>query len=163
MAKVSKELVAMINEQINAELESAYIYLEITNYYRFKGMNGFANWFTKQYKEEMEHAEKFMHYLHQEGEQVVLKDVRAPKHEFKSDREPLELQLGHEELVTSLIYKLMDKALEEKDYRTESLLRWYVDEQTEEEEHARDLLEMYDVYAKDNIGLIRMDEKLAQR
>lgn len=163
MAKVSEKLIQLINEQIRAEYESAYIYLEIANYYEEQGWYGFAGWFNKQYKEEVEHAEKFIKYVHEQGYKVVLEDIRAPKNTYKDLREPLAKQLEHEELVTSLIYGLMDQAVADKDYRSQSFLKWYVDEQTEEEEHSHELIELYDRYSVDPIGMIKLDKKLGKR
>lgn len=156
-------MVKAINEQVIAELESSYIYLNIANYYVEKGLCGFGSWFKKQASEEVEHAEKFIDYLHSNGEKVVLADISAPKDKFKDDRSPLLKQVEHEELVTSLIYKLMDLAIEDKDYRTQEMLRWFVSEQAEEEEHSHELLDKYDRYGKDLTALMHLDKELAQR
>ena len=83
MAKISKKMAKAINEQIIAELESAYIYLNIANYYVENGLAGFGAWFKKQAEEEVEHAEKFIDYLHSNGEKVVLTEIAAPKDKFK--------------------------------------------------------------------------------
>ena len=163
MAKLSKKMITAINDQITAELESSYIYLNIANYYVEKGLCGFGTWFKKQAEEEVEHAEKFIDYLHANGAKVVLATITAPKDKFKDDRAPLLKQVEHEGLVTSLIYKLMDLAIEEKDYRTQEMLRWFVTEQAEEEAHSQELLDKYDYYGKDLAALMKLDKELGER
>lgn len=163
MTKIPAKIVDLINEQIKAEMESAYLYLGMANYYSEEGLLGFTHWFDKQAKEEMEHAEKFIEYLRRNDEKVILFDVKAPAVSYTDRREPLAEQLKHEILVTSLIYKIMDAAVENKDYRTIEMLRWFVTEQEEEEENAKALLEEYDFCSKDNATLYALNNKLNQR
>lgn len=163
MATVSKELVGMINKQITAEFESAYLYLGMSQYYEEEGYTGLGAWFLKQAEEENEHALKFIAYLNQEEKKTVLEDIRAPKEVYKDLREPLVEQLKHEELVTSLIYALVEQAEKDKDYRSLSFLKWYVDEQTEEEEHSRLLIEQYDKVKNDVSALLKWDHELGER
>lgn len=160
---MSNKMVDLINAQINAELASAYIYQNIENYYEEKGLLGFAAWFKKQTQEEIEHAEKFIAYLHEEGKKVVLSDIKAPHDVFADAEEPLKLQLKHEEYVTSLIYGLVEQATEDKDYRSLSFLKWFVDEQTEEEAHSRGLIDAYELYGKDPASLMKLDHELGER
>ena len=112
---------------------------------------GFAKWFDKQAEEELEHAKKFLDYLRQHGKKVTLKDVKAPKCKLKEIRDGLKIQVEHEELVTSLID------------RTQSFLKWFIDEQVEEESHSAELLEKYDLYGKDLSLLARLDHELGER
>lgn len=163
MATVSEKLVDLINKQITAEFESAYLYLGMSQYYEEKGFVGLGAWFLKQAKEENEHALKFIAYLNQEDKKVVLADIHAPKEVYKDLREPLVEQLKHEELVTSLIYGLVAQAEKDKDYRSISFLKWYVDEQTEEEEHSRILIEQYDFLKGDVAALLKWDHELGER
>lgn len=163
MATISKKLASLINDQINAELYSAYLYQDIADYYHGEKLIGFAKWFDKQAEEELEHAKKFIDYLRDNGEKVVLKDITAPKNKFKGLRDGLALQLTHEEAVTAMIYRLMDQAVEEKDYRAQSFLKWFVDEQTEEEAHSHELLEKFDLYGSDLSVLYRLDSELGGR
>lgn len=163
MATISKELVKMLNEQINAELESAYLYLGMANYYAMKGLMGFKNNFDKQAKEEMEHAEKIRQYLVDNSKELFIKDIHAPKEVYTSLKDPLVKQLEHEEYVTSLIYKLMEEATNEKDYRTMNFLNWFIDEQAEEENSARTLLEEFEVFGEDLTMLYKIDKKLGER
>lgn len=153
----------MINDQIQAEFESAYLYLGMSQFYEEKGFTGLAAWFQKQASEENEHALKFIAYLNQEEKKVVLKDIHAPKEVYEKMDEPLKKQLAHEELVTSLIYGLVSQAEADKDYRSLSFLKWYVDEQTEEEEHSRDLINQFEMMKGDVAALLKWDHELGKR
>ena len=163
MTTISDTIATMINEQINAELYSAYLYQEIADFYHGKGLPGFARWFDKQAQEELEHAKKFIDYLRHYGKKVVLQDVKAPQAVLQDIRDGLKLQVEHEGEVTSLIDKIMDQAILEKDYRTQSFLKWFIDEQVEEESHSAELLERYDLYGKDLSLLARLDHELGER
>ena len=115
-------------------------------------------------KEEYEHAEKFGDYLLEIGAEYKLLPIEGPDYEFKDLREPLVFQLEHEKLVTSLIHNLMKVAKEENDYATESFLRWYVDEQVEEESNAAKAIALYDYYlAAGKGGLLLFDAKMGER
>lgn len=160
---LNKKVATLINEQINKEMYSAYLYLNISNYYAEKGLNGFASWFKKQAEEELEHAEKFIDYLHDEGEHVSLLAIDAPKHEFKNYKEPLELTLEHEKYVTSLINAIYKATLEAEDYRTTCFLNWFIDEQREEEKNANELLTKFEIFATDAKAVHHLDAQLAAR
>lgn len=163
MTTISEKIAKLINDQINAELYSAYLYQEMADFYFDAKLVGFAKWFDKQAEEELEHAKKFLDYLRQHGKKVTLKDVKAPKCKLKEIRDGLKIQVEHEELVTSLIDKIMDQAILEKDYRTQSFLKWFIDEQVEEESHSAELLEKYDLYGKDLSLLAKLDHELGER
>ena len=160
--QISENITKMINGQIKAEFESAYLYQDIANYYYEKGLHGFASWFQVQAKEEVEHAEKFIAYLHQEGKNVVLGDIKKLGKDYASLEEPLQIQIDHEALVTSLIHAIYAAARKEDDFRTESFLVWFVDEQAEEEEHSRNLLQEFK-FAEKADALIDVDRALAER
>lgn len=160
---LNERVTKLINEQINKEMYSSYLYLNISNYYAEKGLVGFSSWFRKQAQEELEHAMKFIDYLYDEGEKVELTDIEAPKHEFKNNKEPLELTLHHEEYVTSLINNIYKTTLEVADYRTTSFLTWFIDEQREEEKNAKDLLNKFEIFAVDSKAVHQLDEQLAAR
>ncbi len=163
MATITKKLATLLNDQIRAEIESAYLYQDIANFYFEEKLVGFSKWFDKQAEEELEHAKKIIDYLRENGVKVVLKDIAAPKRTLKELRDGLVLQVKHEELVTSLIYKLMDQAIADKDYRSQSFLKWFVDEQTEEEGHSHELLEKFDLYGKDLSVLYKLDREFGER
>lgn len=159
------KLYDLINNQVNKEIYSAYLYLDIANYYAEHDLNGFSSWFYLQATEEMEHAEKFIHYLHENDHKVNLETIDKPTNEFNGYREPLEFQLRHEKIVTELIENIYKVSLECNDYKTTLFLNWFIEEQGEEERHAQDLINKYDflVSSNSNIGLHHMDNELKQR
>ena len=161
---MTEKLRKLIETQINKELWSAYLYADIARFYASKDLDGLHHWFEKQAKEEYEHAEKFGDYLLEIGAEYKLLPIEGPDYEFKDLREPLVFQLEHEKLVTSLIHNLMKVAKEENDYATESFLRWYVDEQVEEESNAAKAIALYDYYlAAGKGGLLLFDAKMGER
>jgi ferritin len=152
-----------INEQINKELYSAYLYLAMAAYFDANNLPGFAHWMRAQYGEETEHALKFYHYVNERGGRVFVKAIDEPPAEFGSPLKAFEQTLEHEQFVTSLINKLYELALEEKDYATQSLLKWYIDEQVEEEANASYIVETLKQVGEKGNGLILLDRQLAQR
>ena len=160
---INKELVALINNQINMELYSAYLYLDISNYYIDKNLNGFGNWFTVQTQEERDHAMLFVKYLLNNSEKVVLQDVKAPNMSFKNFREPADAAFEHEKKVTESINKIYALAYDQKDYRTMQFLNWFVKEQGEEEKNTEDIVKKYDLFGNDAKGLYMLDAELATR
>lgn len=160
---LNEKIKDLINNQINKEMFSAYLYLNISNFYAEKGLNGFASWFKAQANEELEHAMKFIEYMHGENETVSLDPIEAPKHEFNDYKEPLVLQLNHERYVTSLINNIYKATLEVSDYRTTNFLTWFINEQMEEEKSAQDLLTKFELFAVDSRAVYQLDEKLSSR
>ena len=156
-ATVSK----LLNDQINKEMYSAYLYLDMANYYVNKGLNGFANWFNKQAQEEMSHAIKFMHYLQENGFEVSLDAIAKPGLVYSDTREPLVESLKHEGFVTASIHHIFGEASKVHDYRTMEFLNWFIKEQGEEEKNANDLIVDYDWHYP--AGLFAMDAKLSAR
>lgn len=157
--KVSK----LINEQINHELYSAYLYLDISNYYTENGLEGFANWYKVQAQEERDHAMLFMQYLQNNGEKVTLQSIAKPDKIFEGLKYPLEVSLEHEQFVTSLIHNIYGQAVEVKDYRTTQFLEWFVKEQGEEEMNAENLIKKMDLFGAEAKGLYLLDTELAAR
>ncbi len=153
----------LINDQINKEMYSSYLYLNVGNYYAEQGLNGFSSWFRKQANEELEHAVKFIDYLHDQNENVQLLSIESPKHQFKDAKEPLVLTLEHEQYVTSLINGIYQAALDAHDYRTTHFLDWFIGEQTEEEKTAQDLLNKYDHFVTNAKALYQLDLELSKR
>jgi len=150
----------LLNEQINKELFSAYLYLDIANYYTGKGLDGFAHWFKIQAKEEMDHAFKFIGYLQDLNREVSLDGIDKPSIAYKDLRQPLEEALKHEEFISESIDKIFAAAEEAKDYRTQEFLNWFVREQVEEEKNAQDLIVKFDLAGK---ALMMMDHQLGKR
>ncbi|MGC9435352.1 MAG: ferritin [Methanomicrobiales archaeon] len=162
---IHEKLHQMLNAQINWELYSAYLYLSMAAYADSIGLKGFANWFRIQEQEERFHALKFFDYLESRGLKVTLLAIDQPPAEWESPVALFEETAAHEEKVTGLINDLMAEAIEERDYATISFLQWYVDEQVEEEENARDILEKIRVASAEagSPALYMLDRELAQR
>ncbi len=160
---LNKEIVAKINKQINFELYSAYVYLDISNYYADQNLNGFANWFKIQTQEERDHAMLFMDYLLQNGEKIVLADIKAPSFDFTDFRQPAMEAFEHEIKVTAAIHDIYGAAYELKDFRTMQFLDWFVKEQSEEEKNTDEIIKRYDLFGSDAKGLYLIDTELAAR
>lgn len=160
---ISPKLQDAINAQINAEFWSAYLYLSMGMHFENEGHAGFANWFKIQFKEEQAHAEILMNYLNSRGGRVVLAPIAEVPTEWKSPLDAFVATLAHEEKVTALINNLYALAEAEKDYATRGKLDWFVSEQVEEEETARDLIERLKLIGDNGMGLYTIDLELASR
>jgi len=160
---LSKKLAAAINEQINAELWSGYLYLSMSTYFEDKGLSGMAHWMRHQAEEEQEHAMKFYKYMVERGERVLLKAIDAVETEFAGIVPVFEETLKHEQLVTSLINNLYSIAVDDKDYASQSFLNWYVDEQVEEEANAQEILDKLAIVGDKGNGLFMLDKMLGER
>ncbi len=160
---MDKNVKNLINEQVQKELFSAYLYLEMSNYYESEGLIGFANWFSIQAKEEMDHAMLFRTYLLNNDESVSLLAIDAPGQHYTTFLEPLNKALEHEKLVTNLINKIYEAALSAKDYRTQDFLHWFIKEQGEEEKNALELIQKFKLFGSDGKGLYILNQELAAR
>jgi len=152
-----------LNEQLNMELHSAYVYASMAAYFQQQNLDGFSHWMELQVQEESAHAKKFYDYLHDAGGRVVLDAIKAPPTDFDGPVEVFEGALGHERLVTQSIYKLVDLALKESDHGTNTFLQWFVTEQIEEEAVADNILQRLKLIAKSPEGLFMMDQDLGSR
>lgn len=160
---ISKKMEAAINEQINREFSSAFIYLAMSVFSSNEGLNGIAHWFKVQYEEETGHAMKFIKYLNEQSARVTLKKLDAPPASFKSVCVAFEQTYKHERFITRSIHDLMDLAVREKDYATQGLLQWYVNEQVEEEAHAKEILDRLVMIGNSPQGMLMLDHKLGER
>ena len=160
---LNKKLEEALNAQINAEFWSAYLYLSMSSDMSDKGMAGVANWFAIQFKEEQDHAMKFFNYVISRGGKVTLKPIEKVDTEWKSPLAAFEQTLQHEEKVTSLINDLYALAEQEKDYATQSMLQWFIDEQVEEEENAKAIIDTLKLIGDNGYGLYQLDKELATR
>ena len=160
---ISDRLVAAINDQINAELWSAYLYLSMSLDQEAKGNKGFANWFFIQFQEEQDHARIFMNMLNSRGGVVKLQPIAEVDTEWASPLAAWEKTLEHEQVVTARINNLMAIAKEEQDYASESTLKWFVDEQVEEEENAREMIAAVEAVEGNKYGMYMLDKELATR
>jgi ferritin len=138
---LEQKLEVALNRQVNAELWSAYLYLSMSCDMDNKGYEGMASWFASQAKEEFEHATRFMKFISGMDGKVALLPIDEVRQEWNSPIDAFEETLKHEKVVTGKIHHLMDMAVELKDYATQSMLKWFVDEQVEEEDTVRKIVE----------------------
>lgn len=157
------KVIELLNDQINKELYSAYLYIDIANYYIDNDLDGFGNWYNIQAQEERDHALLFMKYLQNNGVKVTLKAIDQPSETFEKHIDPLNAGAKHERYVTELIHAIYDAAYSVKDFRTMQFLDWFVKEQMEEEENADKLVSKYKLFGDDPKSLYLLDQELAAR
>lgn len=160
---ISKNLHDAINAQINAELWSAYLYLAMSLDAEAKGHKGVANWFFIQFKEEQDHARIFMNYLNSQDAKVVLEPIAEVPSEWESVLDMFKQTLMHEKKVTSLIHNLAAIANDDRDFASINRLNWFIDEQVEEEESARDMISAFEAVEGNRYGMYMLDKELAAR
>lgn len=160
---MDKKVAELINDQINKEFYSAYLYLDFANYYGSVGLDGFENWYKIQAQEERDHAMLFFQYLENNGEKITLEAIAKPDKVFESHIDPLKAGLEHEKYVTSLINNIYEAAHEVKDFRTMQLLDWFVKEQGEEEKNASDMITKMELFGSDAKGLYMLNSELGAR
>lgn len=160
---LSKKLEEALNSQINAEFWSAYLYLSMSSFFESKGLNGMASWMNVQFKEEQDHAIKFYNYVITKGGRVLLKAIDKVDTEWINPLDVFQKTLKHEQKVTSLINNLYSIATDEKDYATQSELKWFIDEQVEEEKNAQDIIDTLKLLGDNGYGLYQFDKELATR
>ncbi len=152
-----------MNEQINKELFSAYLYLSMAAYFESRNLPGFAHWMRVQAGEEQEHALKFYDHILERGGQVVLKAIEAPKTEWASPLEVVEDVAAHEAKVTASINALYELAVKEKDYPAQVMLQWFITEQVEEEKNAAELVAHLKLIEERGTAVLMLDHQLAKR
>ena len=160
---LDKKVVELLNDQINKEFYSAYLYLDMANYYTEQDLDGFANWYTVQAQEERDHAMLFLRYLQQNGIPVELKAIDKPAEVFADPMGPLLVGAKHERYVSALIHAIYEAAYEVKDFRTMQFLDWFVKEQLEEEENADKMVSKFRLFGDDPKSLYLLDQELAAR
>ena len=160
---ISKKLEAAINAQINAELWSAYLYLAMSMDAENKGYKGVANWFYVQFQEEQAHARIFMNYLNSRDAKVELQPIEAVPTAWNSVLDMFQQTLQHEKKVTSLINNLAFIANEDRDFASINRLVWFIDEQVEEEESAREMIQAFEAVEGNKYGMYMLDKELAAR
>ena len=153
----------LLNQQINKEFYSAYLYLDFSNYFEDAGLDGFANWYKVQAQEERDHAMLFYQYLQNENQKVTLEAIAKPDKVFTCHMDVLKAGLEHEEYVTSLINDIYAAAYEVKDFRTMQCLDWFVKEQGEEETNANDMITKMELFGSDPKSLYMLNQELAAR
>jgi ferritin len=160
---LSKAMQDAINEQIKNELYSSYLYLAMSAYCEANNLPGFAHWLRVQSQEEIEHAMKFFGFVNERGGRVVLEAIDKPPVEFESPTKIFEETLNHERKVTAMINSLYALALEEKDYASQVMLHWYIDEQVEEEANASYIVDTLKAVGEKGQALVMLDRELAKR
>lgn len=160
---ISEKMQKAIEEQINAELWSAYLYLSMSAYFERQNLPGFANWMKIQWQEEITHAIKFFDFVHARGGKIILKPIAKVPSAWKNAADAYAETLKHERIVTSLINNLVNISVEEKDHATNNMLQWYVAEQVEEEANADKILGQLKLIGDNGYGLLMLDRELATR
>ncbi len=160
---IGKAMQDAINEQVNKELFSSYLYLSMAAHFENKNLPGFANWMRIQEKEEREHAMKFYDHLLDRGGRVELKTIGAPKADWKSTLELVEEVAKHEAMITASIYSLYELAQKEKDYPAQVMLQWFISEQVEEEKNAAEILENIKLIEERGTAVLMLDHRLSKR
>lgn len=160
---MDKKVHELLNQQINKEFYSAYLYLDFSNYFKAAGLDGFANWYMIQAQEERDHAMLFYTYLQNEDQTVTLDAIAKPDKVFQNTMDVLHAGLEHEKYVTSLINDIYAAAYEVRDFRTMQFLDWFVKEQGEEETNAKDLITKMELFGSDPRGLYLLNQELSTR
>ena len=160
---MNEKVAALLNDQINKEFYSAYLYLDMANFYSKKGLDGFANWYEIQAREEQDHAMLMYQYLHNNDEVVTLEAIAKPDKAFTTLMDPLKAGLEHEKYVTSLINTIYAAAQEVNDFRTTQFLDWFIKEQGEEEKNSTDLITKMQLFGDDARSLYMLNSELAAR
>ena len=158
---LSGKMEKALNDQIQAEIYSAYLYLSMEAYFQSINLAGFDSWMQVQYQEEMAHAMKFYGFINERGGRVILQAIDAPPDQWDSPLAAFETTLQHEQTVTARINDLVDVAIAERDHATNNFLQWFVAEQVEEEDSANSVIEQIKLFG--DAGLFMLDRELGQR
>lgn len=160
---ITPKMVAAINDQINFEIYSSYIYLSMSAYFHDRDMPGAANWMRIQAQEELVHAVMMFNYLVEREGRALMAPVKGPENEWASPLAAFEDALAHERIVTGRINAIMDLAMSESDHATAQFYQWFVKEQVEEESKAKAIVQQLKLAGKDGQGLLLIDRDLATR
>ncbi|HVM48996.1 MAG TPA: ferritin [Candidatus Acidoferrum sp.] len=161
--KLSNKLEKALNDQISLEYLSAFAYLGMAAYFDNTAFTGFAKWMQIQSQEELGHAQRFFKYVVDRGGKVALQAIPQPKCEYKSPLDAFRASLGHEQKVSAAIYAIYELAGAEKDYATLSFLKWFLDEQVEEEKNVTEIIAKLELIGENHNGLFHMDKQAAKR
>ncbi len=160
---LKKKILKSLNDQINAEMFSSYLYLSMEAYFQSISLKGFASWMRVQAQEEMMHGMKFYDFINERGGKVTLEAIAKPETTWATPLAVFEAVLKHEEHVTSLINNLVDLAISEKDHASNNFLQWFVAEQVEEEASASEVVEKLKLIKDNPSGLFMVDAELGKR
>ncbi|MEN8191876.1 MAG: ferritin [Bacteroidota bacterium] len=160
---LSKKIEAALNNQLNKELFSSYLYLSMAAYFEDLNLVGMSKWMRLQADEEHEHSMKFYDFIQKISGSVTLEQIDKPKTTWESPKQAFEEALAHEQFITKSINELTDLAIEEKDHSTNTFLHWFIDEQVEEEATAGEIVRKFDLIADSKSGLYMLDRELGTR
>lgn len=160
---ISKKMEEALNEQVNAELYSAYLYLSMESFFKSQNLNGFAGWMRVQTQEELTHVMKIYDFLNERGGRVIMKAIEGPPTEWDRPLAVFQAVYTHEQKVTGLINDLVDLAIKEKDHAANSFLQWFVNEQVEEESSADGIVQQLKMLENAPGGMFMLDRELRQR
>ena len=160
---IDKKIAELINDQVNKELYSAYLYLDFANYYEAEGLDGFAHWYQIQAQEERDHAMMMRRYLIDNGVRVTFDAIAKPDKAMKNHDDPIAFGYEHEKYVTSLINNIYAEAFKLHDFKTMQFLDWFIKEQGEEEKNAEDMIRKFKLFGYDAKGLYSLNQELAAR
>lgn len=160
---LSEQVLQALNRQITYEYAASYTYLAMAAYFESLSLTGFAHWFRVQSEEEREHALRFFDYVNDRGGRVMLGAIDEPQNEFASPLDAFEHALAHEQRVTTSINSIYALAAQENDYATMSMLKWFIDEQVEEEKSVDEIIRHLKLVGDDGVGLLLLDRQLAER
>eukprot|EP00767_Chilomastix_cuspidata_P006316 gnl/Chilomastix_cuspidata/6661.p2 GENE.gnl/Chilomastix_cuspidata/6661~~gnl/Chilomastix_cuspidata/6661.p2 ORF type:complete len:172 (-),score=2.30 gnl/Chilomastix_cuspidata/6661:334-849(-) len=160
---LSEKVENALNDQLNAESFSAYLYLSMSAYFESLNLKGFANWMKVQAEEEYIHSKKFYDFILQRGGRVSLKGLDSPQTEWKSAEDVFEASLNHEKYISGRINDLMNLAIDERDHATQIFLQWFVTEQVEEEDNVGSVLDQIKMIGETQHGIYMLDRELGQR
>lgn len=160
---IGKAMQDAMNEQINKEFFSSYLYLSMAAYFEERNLSGFAHWMRMQADEERGHAMKFYDFIVNRGGRVVLKGIEAPKTDWSSSLEVAQEVADHEAKVTASIYSLYELAMQEKDYPAQTMLQWFISEQVEEEKNAAEIVSNLRLIEERGTAVLMLDKQLGKR
>ena len=160
---LNDKIAKLVNEQVNKELYSAYLYLDFANYYENEGLDGFAHWYQVQAQKERAHAMMMRRYLIDNGIRVTFGEIAQPDKALTELSAPLKAGYEHEQYVTSLINNIYAEAFALKDFKTMQFLDWFIKEQGEEEKNAEDMIKKFELYGYDAKGLYALNQELLAR
>jgi len=160
---LSNRMEAALNEQINKEIFSSYLYMAMSMYFAAEDYDGASSWMRIQALEELTHAEKFMNYVNERDGRVVLEEIAKPESNWENPVNAFSAAYKHEQFISASINELINIARDEKDFMSDNFLQWFVAEQVEEEASAKEVIRMFKLAGNGGGGLLMIDKELASR
>jgi ferritin len=160
---LTDNMLKALNDQLQAEFYSAYLYLSMSAYLEDKGLEGMANWMTVQFQEEQSHALKIFNYIAERGGRPELQSIEKPKRDWDSPLAAFENSLEHERMISGRINDLADMAVKEKDHATHNMLQWFIAEQVEEEANVESIVTQLRLVGEQGPGLFMIDREMKSR